>query len=355
MKRVISLFVFIVSLFCLFACGQVENATISNIDMSERLISFADENTSTDLAESVSPAIVGVYATTNTTGSIGAGVCVASGGYIMTNSHVVNGASNILLYLFDGTTASARILYEDTVLDFAILKCSQSLPYLAIGDTDATLVGEDVIAVGTPLSLLLTHTFTKGIVSAMNRTLKVSTDSGEAYMQNLIQHDASLNPGNSGGPLLNNKGEVIGINTLKVTSGEGIGFAIPSKSFVSLLQSYINDSNYSIPYLGIYGYDASVANYYDSTINSSGFYIENLAENSVLNEIGITNDCVITQINDTPICNALDLRDSLFKYKIGDKICITYSKDGKTNSGYVILTGNRYIKYVESKNIEYVD
>ena len=293
------------------------------------VIMLSEKSDSATISQVISPAVVAVSGISGNSESIGSGVCVASGGYILTNSHVINGCEDIKVYLSDKTNANAEILYEDTVLDLAILKVNKSIPYLVMGDSDSVEVGEDILAVGTPLSLTLTHTFTKGIVSAINRTIKVSSSEGSGYMHSLIQHDASLNPGNSGGPLINSSGEVIGINTLKISGGEGIGFAIPSKSFISLINNFVTNINYKVPYLGVYGYDCEIANYYDKCEGNEGFYIIDIAEDSPLREVNISSGAVILSINDSKVANALDLRDSLYRASSNDSVGIEYSMAGK--------------------------
>lgn len=310
----------------------------SDSTLDGKIITLSDGEDLPSIADAVSPAVVAVTATGDYGDSVGSGVCVASGGYVLTNSHVVSGFDDIELHLVNKTTASARVIYDDTVLDFAILKADKSLPYLRLGESDDILVGEDVLAVGTPLSLTLTHTFTKGIVSAVNRTIKVSSSDGNGYMQNLIQHDASLNPGNSGGPLINSKGEVIGINTLKISGGEGIGFAIPTKSFISLLSNFVVNINYQVPYLGVYGYDNEIANYYGGSGSQEGFYIIDIADNSPLKEIDIKNGAVITKINDKKITNTLDLKDALYSMSAYDSIAIEYLQDGRVYKTRTKLT-----------------
>ena len=324
MKKICSLMLVLCSIICV-GCSST-NATVG------KEIDVGNPNNIGDVARVVSPAIVGISGEKSTSSSVGSGVCVSQNGYILTNSHVVNDCDNITLYLSDKSQTSAKIIYENTVLDLAILKSSKALPYLNLGDSDEMCVGQDVLAVGTPLSLTLVHTFTKGIVSALNRTLKVSNDGKEGYMQNLIQHDASLNPGNSGGPLINAKGEVVGINTLKISSGEGIGFAIPSKSFKSLLGSFASNINYEIPYLGVYGFDNEIANFYGKTNFENGFYILDVSEKSPLKNLGIDSGCVITKINNKNILNTLDLKDELYKCSANDLIEISYVKDGKLNN-----------------------
>ena len=323
-------FVCFMILFCglFFACAKPD---VPSVNLTEKLITISDTDSfsTIEIAEVIAPAIVGIGGISDGGESVGSGVCVASGGYILTNAHVIEDCDIIYLYLSDKTTSTASVVYSDSVLDLAIIKCPKSLPYLSLGESDDLSVGEDVLAVGTPLSLTLTHTFTKGIISALNRTLKVSSNSGEGYMQNLIQHDASLNPGNSGGPLINKKGEVVGINTLKISSGEGIGFAIPAKSFKSLLGNYVSNINYKKPYLGVYGYDSEIANYYGKSPIQSGFYIIDIANNSPLKELDIKNGAVITSFNGNKISNALDLKDALYSFDANDIVEIEYYNSGK--------------------------
>lgn len=306
--------------------------TANNAEVGKNITISESENIPF-VANAVLPAIVGISGNKDNGQSVGSGVCVSESGHILTNSHVINGCNHIVLYLSDKSQTGADIIYEDTVLDLAILKADKNLPYLSLGDSDELSLGEDILAVGTPLSLTLVHTFTKGIVSALNRTLKVSNSNGEGYMQNLIQHDASLNPGNSGGPLLNTKGEVVGINTLKISSGEGIGFAIPSKSFKSLLGSFVQKINYAIPYLGVYGFDNEIANYYGKTNFEKGFYVLDISDNSPLKAIGVENGSVILKLNGHDINNTLDLKDKLYSCQSGEDVEIEYFKDGNYYSG----------------------
>jgi len=323
--------VIFVCLFALFGCSPTNIRIFDNSVKGEKIV--LDDNVgSEEIAEFVKDAIVGIGGVSSSGTSVGSGVCVTDSGYILTNSHVINNAKSIVLYLADGSTATAKIIYNNPVSDLAIIKSDRTIPFLAIGQSDELNVGEDVLAVGTPLSLSLTHTFTKGIVSALNRTLKTDSSSGEGYMQNLIQHDASLNPGNSGGPLLNSKGEVVGINTLKITSGEGIGFAIPSKSFLSLVESYANNINYALPYLGVFGIDSEIINYRNQEDYSSGFFIIDIADNSPLKEKNIPTGSVITKFNGVPIFNVLDLQYELYKHSSKDSVYIQYEYRGNLHT-----------------------
>jgi len=340
MKKLVSF------LFCsvVFFSGCTLSAldTQKSTQLQEKLIASKAYNSTTDLASSVAPAIVGIGATSYSGESVGSGVCVGENGLIITNSHVVNGAHDIEIYLTTGEVANAEILWEDTVQDLAIIRSNISIPYLPIAESNNLNVGEDVIAVGTPLSLILKHSFTKGIVSALNRTLQVETSGGLAYMDNLIQHDASLNPGNSGGPLINTSGEVVGINTLKISGGEGIGFAIPSTSFSSLVKSIVvSKTSYQTPYLGVFGFDSEIAKFNNLTDQGSGYYVMDVAKNSPLYELGVNNGCVITKINDMPVSNTSELKQELYKYAYGDNVKIEFVKDGITIEKDITLSKNK--------------
>lgn len=323
--------IFVLLLISMFLCGCYRDDAIGG-----ELISLSNTTSISDIATSIKPAIVGICGINGDSQSVGSGVCVGKNGYIVTNSHVIDNCEEIILYLSDGSQVGAKVIYEDTVLDFAIIKSSKAIPYLKLSNNEVA-VGEDILAVGTPLSLNLTHTFTKGIISAINRTLKVSLAKGQGYMQNLIQHDASLNPGNSGGPLINLRGEIVGINTLKISGGEGIGFAIPVKSFKSLLSSFIDDEEYEVPYLGVCGVDCNIANFQGITNISNGFYVIDIANNSPLRNIGITSPGVISKINGKKINDTLDFKNEFFKYSKNEKIEIEYITNGVAKNLIVSL------------------
>lgn len=321
-------------LLILIFCVIIFTGCSYDSDIGGELISVSENSTIEEIADAITPAVVGISGVKGSSNSVGSGVCVATNGYIVTNSHVVHDADEIVLHLSNKTTAKAKIIHDDTVLDFAIIKSEKSIPYLKLSMEDVR-VGKDILAVGTPLSLNLTHTFTKGIVSATDRTIKVTKSYGEGYMQNLIQHDASLNPGNSGGPLINLNGEIVGINTLKISGGEGIGFAIPVKSFKSLLENYVEIEDYKTPYLGVYGIDGAIANYQGKTQEDSGFYVIDIAENSPLQNV---KKCgVIKKINGVEISNALDFRYEFFKYKKGDNLNVEYIEDGQKKNINVVV------------------
>lgn len=206
-------------------------------------------------------------------------------------------------------------------MDLAVIKSTKNLPYLKCNQENSLKVGEDVVAIVTPLTLDFKHTVTKGIVSANNRTLQVETDSGTInFMQNLIQHDASINPGNSGGPLINSSGEVIGINTLKASEAEGIGFAIPISVGISVLNHLRVDTSWQSAYLGVFGVDSEFAKFYGENVSANhGVYIVSVDKTGSLGK-HIQKQDIIVEINGKTVSSILDLRLELYKYQIGDII-----------------------------------
>ena len=322
------LVVFLISIM-LAGCSLLSKDVDEQFFLTAEKISFDSPVSFEEIANKVGSAVVGISGEMVDGTSIGSGVCGSNNGYILTNSHCITDSKSIVIYMVNGKTATAKIVYDNPVADLAIIKTNAAIPYLEIGSSDGLSVGQDVLAIGTPLSLSLTHSFTKGIVSAINRTLKVGSSLGEGFMQNLIQHDASLNPGNSGGPLINNKGEVVGINTLKISGGEGIGFAIPSKTFESLVESYVEDSNYSLPRLGVFGLDSSIANYYNVSSLDSGFFVLSVANDSPLGDCGVLPYSIITKFNGRQIVNTLDLQDELYKLSATDTVLVEFVYDGE--------------------------
>lgn len=237
MKSIKKYIIFVLFIFLpvfLLGCttNKINYFEIKESEEIQKLSSYSDS-----FAEIVSPAIVGIECVRGNSSNIGSGVCVKSGGYVLTNYHVISNKGEINLYLHNNKKCRAICVYENPDMDIAVLKANYAIPFLKLSDSSLLKVGQTVFAVGTPLNLNFQHTFTKGIVSALNRKINVAlTNSDVNVMENLIQHDASINSGNSGGPLLNELGEVVGINTLKITNAEGMGFAIPSQTFEKILE-----------------------------------------------------------------------------------------------------------------------
>ena len=322
--------IFVLTAVFLSGCGLNVSPNVGgygNANMTPRLITIAEGQQTSQVVQNVQSAIVGIKSSLGTEYAVGSGVAIKQGGYILTNQHVVANTQGITIYFADKSSASASLIWQDSSIDLAVIKSSKDMPYLEC-ETENIAVGQDVIAIGTPLSLAFGHTVTKGIVSALDRTLEVQNKDGTiSYMQNLIQHDASINPGNSGGPLINANGKVIGINTLKATNAEGIGFAIPIVSGQKIVSRLSTDAGYTAPYMGIIGISTDYARSKNLAVNNNGLYVLDVDRNSVAGMLGLLKGDVIYQIDNTKINTFLDLRNVLYSHSIGDKIEIYLYRD----------------------------
>lgn len=263
---------------------------------------------------------------------VGSGVIANSNGYIITNHHVAGGKSKrIIVSLSNGKNIDGTTVWSDPVLDLAIVKVNLSgLPTIPLGDSSKVQIGQPAVAIGNPLGLQLQRTVTSGIISALNRTIKIETDEGANYMEDLIQTDASINPGNSGGPLLNAQGQVIGINTIKVTSAEAIGFAIPVNVVKPIINKLSDKGQFKEPYMGIFAYDKDVISYIDKNINlDNGIYISTIDKTGPAYKSGIKECCVIEDVDGHKINTMIQLRSYIYSKEPGDVINVTYCKDGK--------------------------
>lgn len=313
-------------------CGNSE--IDSSVDMSVRRIATESAVDVGEMLNQARSAVVGISVSYPDGYAIGSGVAITDDGLILTNNHVVEDGKKITLYYADKTTGMAQILWADSGLDMAILSSSRTIPYLGI-DTKTPNIGDEVYALGTPLTLEFKHTVTHGIVSAINRTLETQTSSGVSFLQSLIQHDAPINPGNSGGPLINSKGQVIGINTLKATEGEGIGFAIPIETASIVVEKLKLNPNFSSAYLGVFGFDSDVALANGESLSDSGVYT--VSVDGPAAEAGIKKGDLIIMVGDYKIDNLLSLRSSIFAYNKGDAVLVKYVRDGKENETLVTL------------------
>ena len=309
-------------------------------DQSQERLSTGDPIVG--VAHSIIPTVVGISTTEITRESmwsqpetiqgVGSGVVVHPDGYILTNDHVAGGDPSSISVIFrNGDELEGTTLWTDHTLDLAIVKVdAANLPAAHLGSSESLAVGERAIAVGTPLGLQFQHTVTSGIISALNRTVRVSTNLGENFMEDLIQTDASINPGNSGGPLVNIRGEVIGINTVKVSSAEGIGFAIPIDVAKPVIQHFVDEGSFITPYLGVVGFDREMASYYNKDHRvEEGVYVVELDRRAPAYLAGIRIDDIITMIGDQKINKMLDLRKAVYSYRVGQNMDIKVIRDGQ--------------------------
>lgn len=333
-SKKIVIFYILFALLTIFSCGCSLNITpnitgAENINMTPRLISLADGLSTSEVISNVKSAIVGIKSLSSNGYAVGSGVAIKEGGYILTNQHVIANSRGITIYFADKTTAKASLIWQDSSMDLAVIKSSTNMPYLECETADVQ-VGHDVLAIGTPLSLAFQHTVTKGIVSALDRTLEIqNSDGSTSYMQNLIQHDASINPGNSGGPLINTSGKVIGINTLKATDAEGIGFAIPIVAGQSIVERLSVNNGYTAPYMGVMAVSTDYARSKNLDVNQNGVYVLDVDKNSVASMVGIKAGDIIYQINQTKINSYIDLRNIIYTHSIGDKLTIYVNRSGE--------------------------
>ena len=286
-----------------------------------------------NIYETYKNAVVGVaskvilpdkYGQASKTLSSGTGFIISTDGYIITNNHVVEGASNVIVTLYDAQNYDAKIIGTDAKNDVALLKIeAKNLSTVKLGNSDNISVGETVIAIGNPLGEL-TYTVTSGIVSAENREVSESETS-----INMFQTDLAINPGNSGGPVFNLRGEVVGISTAKYSASsiEGIGFAIPINDAISVANQ-LKENGYvsGRPYMGV-----SVMNVDSSIVPdiSAGAYVSAIKAGSSSDIAGIQQGDIITSLGNTIIKSTTDLMSALRKFKAGDTANITVNRSGQ--------------------------
>lgn len=269
--------------------------------------------------------------------SAGSGVIISGDGYIVTNNHVIDKADKIEVTLHDNRTYEAKLVGTDPNTDIAVIKIDEkNLPFIKFGNSDKVKVGEWVLAVGNPFDL--TSTVTAGIVSAKGRNIGILR---ERYgIEAFIQTDAAVNPGNSGGALVNLRGELIGINSAIATptgSYAGYSFAVP----VSLVKKVVDDIvEYGVvqrAVLGIQIMNVNDPRVKDKPDDLEGVYVEVVNENSAAEEAGLRKGDIVHKINDQKVTNVAVLQDLIGRHRPGDKVKVTYTRAGKTNTVTVKL------------------
>lgn len=301
------------------------------------------ETAVTQAVQGVGPSVVTVVATipgqntffgySGDSTSTGSGIFISSDGYILTNNHVIEGAGQYQVVYADGTQHDASLVGTDQYSDLAVLKVTDSQPAIAkLGNSDALNPGETVIAIGSPLGDFK-NTVTVGVVSATSRSI----DTGYGYtIDGLIQTDAAINQGNSGGPLVNLAGEVIAINTLIIrnsgsgTVAEGLGFAIPINTARAVSEQIIQKGYVSRPYLGISYQPITprVAAIYRLPVQY-GVYITDVATGGPADKANLQIGDIITGIDQTNLDETHAYINTLFQYKTGDSVTLTVNRNGK--------------------------
>ena len=293
-----------------------------------------------DVAESVMPSVVGVSTVEDVMGfyqtqevqGVGTGVIVSSDGLILTNQHVVSSnPKSITVKLMDGTEYPAQVLYANEDMDLAVIKIdAKDLSAVTLGNSDSLNVGQVSVAIGNPMGLEYERSVTAGIVSALGRSILLSQTQ---IAENLIQTDAAINSGNSGGPLLNLNGEVIGINSYKLSNGEGMGFAIPINAAKPIIDQIVKTGTFSQVQMGVSIVDAELLALYGDQSGikvDHGVYIANVDTASDAYAKGLRTGDIITKVGDAEINSMLDFRTQLYSHVPGDSVNITVERDGQS-------------------------
>ncbi|CAC9930487.1 trypsin [Aedoeadaptatus nemausensis] len=314
-----------------------------------------------NVAEKAMPSVVGI--TTSTTkqtpmgpmavqGS-GSGFIISEDGYILSNAHVVGKAGNkVKTLLNDGTEAEGKVVWSDETLDLGLVKIDKKgLQALPLGDSDAINIGETAVAIGNPLGLDFQRSVTAGIISGLNRNI------GEVqgnYMDGLIQTDASINQGNSGGPLLNSEGEVVGINSVKISTAEGLGFSIPINTAKPIIEQVIETGDYNSVALGMSGYTVSAIERsgYDLGTGGKGVIVGSVEANSPAAAAGLQPNDIILKMGDKAIDSMSQLRRELYKYKSGDSVDVVVVRGRKKETLKLTFTDYQVPKFAPQGQVQ---
>lgn len=320
------------------AVDKVKNAVVSVItysDSSNQGLFEKEENSDSQIS------------------SEGSGVIYKKEGkyaYLVTNTHVINGAKKVDILLADGNKVPGEVVGSDVYSDIAVVRISadKAKAVAEFGDSNQLTVGETAIAIGSPLGTDYANSVTQGIISSQGRNVKLKADNGQNISTRALQTDAAINPGNSGGPLINIQGQVIGITSSKIsnngqTSVEGMGFAIPANDVVNIIKQLEEKGKVVRPALGIQMMDLSNLSTSDlSQLKlpekiSGGVLVRSTLENMPASDKLQRYD-VITKIDDTDIESTADLQSALYSHQINDTIKVTFYRDGKQQTTSIKLT-----------------
>ncbi|MBU7537393.1 trypsin-like peptidase domain-containing protein [Leuconostoc lactis] len=330
---------------------------------ADKTVTIAKDATATSAYNKVSDAVVSVLNFSQTgkdsfqEASEGSGVIYKKSGdaaYVVTNNHVINGAAQIQVMLHDGQKVTATLVGKDAMTDLAVLKIAADkvTTTAAFGDSNKIQVGQKVLAIGSPLGAQYASSVTEGIISAKKRLVESSSEDGQNYGgSTVIQTDAAINPGNSGGPLINFAGQVIGVNSMKLsssasgTSVEGMGFAIPSNQVVDIVNKLVKYGQVTRPAIGIGLVELSAVTVDDQksllkipdTVKG-GVVVMSLTPNGPAAKAGIQKYDVITGIDGKTVTGQADLREELYKHDLNDTVTITYYHQAEKKTVKVKLT-----------------
>ena len=325
---------------------------------TEEIVEKVEENSIkiADIIEDTTKKVVGISKLKNAGSSIfskstetelglGTGFIVTENGYILSNEHVTGSKySKCYITLENGATYEGNVVWSDSDIDLSITKIdAKGLEYIELGDSNNVRVGETVYAIGNPIGFEFRRTVTSGIISAKNRTIKIEEEEKTSYMTDLIQTDATINPGNSGGPLIYPDGQVIGINTVKISSAEGIGFAIPINIIKPILESFKYTGNFQEATIGIYAYDSEVILYINpnSKLNfNKGIYVAQITQNGPADNTELKEGDIILSVDNKELNTMNELREYIYTKKPGDEIVLNISR-GKISKEIKIVLGKK--------------
>ena len=347
-KKIIRNLIFILFFIFLFISiykiyANIDVNTYENEIVEEKYEKKTSEESISDTLEKINSTIVGISKIKDKGSTVfledgvkklglGSGIIVSENGYILTNEHVSGEKYNkCYVTLENGTTYTADVVWSDSDLDLAILKISmKGLTYAKLGDSKQLQIGQNVYAIGNPIGYEFQRTVTGGIISALNRTIKIEENEKVNYIINLIQTDATINPGNSGGPLINVNGEVIGINTVKITTAEGIGFAVPINCVKNIVEKFIKEGKFEEASIGIFAYDKNIVSYITPNIEfQNGIYVEQISEDSPAKKTELKVGDIITKIDGNDLINMCDLREYIYTKKPGDEVVLDVLRNRK--------------------------
>lgn len=274
--------------------------------------------------------------------------------YLLTNNHVIENADDVYVTFTDGTIVEANIVGADVYSDVAVLSVDEDyiISIAEIGSSEDARLGDTVFAIGAPLDSAYSWSVTRGIVSGKDRLVQVELTSGNTktpMIVNTIQTDAAINSGNSGGPLANSNGEVIGITSIKLASSsiEGMGFAIPIETAIEYAEQLISGNEVERPYLGIYMLDVTSAYYYREYYDiireanvTSGVIVTDFEDNSPAAAAGLEIGDIITKVDGHDISSSAYLRYYLYKHNVGDEMTLTILRNGRERDINVMLTAS---------------
>lgn len=269
---------------------------------------------------------------------VGSGVLIDDKGHIVTNHHVVAGANNgqVTVSLSDGSTVEGIVIGSDEQSDLAVVQIDppKDIQPIEIGDSDSLQVGEPAIAIGNPLGLEFKGSVTSGVISALARTVD---SQGQRFP--LIQTDAAINPGNSGGALLNADGQLVGINSSKISKEgvEGMGFAIPINAAKPIIDSIIKNGKVIRPYIGVWAVDKQTAARNNVRYEGNGLLVVQLDPNGPAARAGIVEGDTIDQVDGKDLASLVDLKEAIDKRSPGDTVLVSYTHNGRTMNGQLRL------------------